>query len=51
MYIMNYTRYNIAYLIRKMSRFTNNLSMYNWKAINKVLKYLRYTLKYELQLY
>jgi hypothetical protein len=38
MYLMNYTS---AYLISKLNRFTSNPSMDHWKAIKKVLKYLR----------
>ena len=45
---MNHTRLDIVYLISKLSRFTSNPSMEHWKAIKKVLKYLRYTLDYRL---
>ena len=45
---MNHTRLDIMYLISKLSRFTSNPSMEHWKAIKKVLKYLRYTLDYRL---
>lgn len=48
MYVMNYTGLDITYSVNKLSRFTNNLSMNNWKAINIVIKYLIYTLDYEL---
>jgi len=47
-YVMNHTRLDIMYLISKLSRFTSNPSMEHWKAIKKVLKYLRYTLDYRL---
>jgi len=40
MYIMNYITLDIAYSIRKLSRFIINPKI--------VLKYLRYTLDYEL---
>jgi len=45
MYLMNYTS---AYLISKLSRFTSNPSMDHWKAIKKVLKYLRYNLDHRI---
>lgn len=48
MYVINYTVPDIAYSFSKLSRFTSNLSMDHQKAINRVLKYLRYTLDYEL---
>lgn len=46
MYIMNYTRSNIASLVGKLNRFTNNPSINHWKVINNVLKYLSYILDY-----
>ena len=48
MYVMNFIRLDIAYSVNKHSRFTSNLSMSHWKAIKKVLKYLRYILDYVL---
>jgi hypothetical protein len=47
-YVINCTRSNIAYSITKLSRFTSKPSMDHWKIIKRVLKYLRYTLNYEL---
>jgi hypothetical protein len=40
MYVMNYITLDIAYSVRKLSRFIINPRM--------VLKYLKYTLDYEL---
>ena len=48
MYVMNCTRPDIAYAVNKLSRFTNNLGKYHWKALVRVLRYLRYTLNYGL---
>ena len=48
MYVMNYTRPDIAYSISKLSRYTSNPRVDHWKAIIKVLRYLRYTLNYGL---
>lgn len=46
MYVINYTRLDIAYLITKMNRFVSTLSMNHWKTIKRILKHLRYTLDY-----
>jgi hypothetical protein len=43
-YVMNCIRSDIAYSISKLSKFTNNLGVSHWKVINRMLKYLRYTL-------
>jgi len=43
--VINYIRPNIAYLVSKLSRFSNKLSMNNWKAIKGYLT-LDYVLHY-----
>jgi hypothetical protein len=43
--VINYTRSDIAYLVSKLSRFSNKLSMNNWKAIKGYLT-LDYVLHY-----
>jgi len=48
MYVMNCTRLDIVYLVSKRSRFTRNPSIDHWKAVRRVLKYLRYTFDYRL---
>ena len=48
MCVMNCTRPYIAYAVNKLSRFTNNLGKDHWKALVRVLRYLRYTLNYGL---
>jgi hypothetical protein len=48
MYIMNCTRPDIAYSISKLSRFTSNPGRDHWKAILRVLGYLKYTQNYGL---
>ena len=48
MYVMNCTWQDIAYVANKLSIFTNSLRKYYWKAIVKVLRYLRCTLNYGL---
>nr|GFA19507.1 zinc finger, CCHC-type [Tanacetum cinerariifolium] len=46
MYAMTSTRSDIAYAVRKLSRYTSNLSTHHWHAIIKVLKYLKKTMDY-----
>jgi hypothetical protein len=48
MYITNCTRPDIAQAINKLSRFTSNPGADHWKAVVRVLKYLRYTQNYGL---
>ena len=48
MYLMSCTRPNIAYTVSKLSRYTSNPSDDHWKAIIRVLRYLRYTRNYGL---
>ena len=46
MYVMNYTRPHIAYVVSKLSRYTSNPGPDHWKAIVRVLRYLKYTQNY-----
>ena len=48
MYVMNCTRPNIAYAVSKLSRYTSNPGPDHWKAIVRVLRYLKYTKNYGL---
>ena len=48
MYLMSCTRPDIAYSISKLSRFTSNPGDDHWKAIIRVLRYLRGTRDYGL---
>ena len=48
MYLMSCTRPDIAYTVSRLSRYMSNLNADHWKAIVKVLKYLRYTCNYGL---
>ena len=43
MYLMSCTRPDIAYAVSKLSRYTSNPGKEHWIAINRVLKYLRFT--------
>ncbi|XP_075515358.1 secreted RxLR effector protein 161-like [Primulina tabacum] len=40
---MSCTRPDIAYAVSKLSRFTSNLGVEHWKAIIRLLRYLKYT--------
>nr|GEV75763.1 zinc finger, CCHC-type [Tanacetum cinerariifolium] len=46
MYAIISTRPDISYAVGRLSRFTSNPSRQHWKAITKVLKYLRCTKDY-----
>jgi hypothetical protein len=46
MYMMNCTRPDIVYSVSKLSRYTSNPGEDHWKAIIRVLRYLKYTLNY-----
>ena len=48
MYVMNCTRPDIAYAVSKLSRFTYNPGEHHWKAIIRVLGYLKYMQNYGL---
>ena len=43
MYLMSCTRPDIAYSVSRLSRYTSNPGHDHWKAIVRVLHYLRYT--------
>ncbi|KAA3469043.1 Zinc finger, CCHC-type [Gossypium australe] len=47
-YLMSYTRPNIASTVNSLSRFISNPGENHWKAIVRVLRYLRYTRDYGL---
>ena len=48
MYILNCTCPDIAQVFNKLSRFTSNLGQDHWKAIIRVLRYLKYTQNFGL---
>ncbi|GKF10979.1 zinc finger, CCHC-type containing protein, partial [Tanacetum coccineum] len=48
MYAMTYTRPDIDFVMGKPSRYTSNPSTQHWKAIQRVLKYLKKTMDYSL---
>ena len=49
MYVMNYTRLDIAYTVNKLSRYRSNPGPGHWMTIVRVLRYLKYTQNYGLQ--
>ena len=48
MYAMHCTRPDIAYAVGMLCRFTSNPSSEHWKAISRVLRYLKGTMDYGL---
>ena len=48
MYLMSYTRPDIAYAINRLSRYTSSLGAMHWQIIARVLKYLHFTHDYGL---
>ncbi|GKA23035.1 zinc finger, CCHC-type containing protein [Tanacetum coccineum] len=48
MYVITYTRPDIAFTMGKLSRYTSNPGTRHWQAIQRVLKYLKKTMDYRL---
>ncbi|GJY99397.1 hypothetical protein Tco_0516827 [Tanacetum coccineum] len=48
MYVITCTRPDIAFVVSKLSRYTNNPGTQYWQAIQRVLKYLKKTMDYRL---
>ncbi|GKD31219.1 zinc finger, CCHC-type containing protein [Tanacetum coccineum] len=48
MYLMTGTRPDLVYVVSRLSRYTSNPSVAHWKAMTRVLYYLRYSHDYEL---
>ncbi|GJX21866.1 retrovirus-related pol polyprotein from transposon TNT 1-94 [Tanacetum coccineum] len=48
MYLMTSTRPDLAYAVSRLSRYTSNPSVAHWKAMTRVLHYLRYSRDYGL---
>ncbi|KAA0026033.1 ty1-copia retrotransposon protein [Cucumis melo var. makuwa] len=46
MYLMNYTRPDIAYAVSRLSRYTHNPNRYHWDALRRLLRYLKGTIDY-----
>ena len=44
MYLMNYTRPDIAYAVSRLSRYTHNPNNEHWNALRRLLKYLKGTM-------
>ncbi|XP_060182404.1 secreted RxLR effector protein 161-like [Lycium barbarum] len=44
MFLMNYTRPDIAYAVSRLSRYTHNPSSEHWNALHRFLSYLRGTM-------
>lgn len=48
MYLMTCTRPDIAFTVNSLSKYTSNPGDNHWKAIVRILRYLRYTRNYGL---
>nr|GEY18308.1 ATP phosphoribosyltransferase 1, chloroplastic [Tanacetum cinerariifolium] len=48
MYLMTCTRTDLAYVVSRLSRYTSNPSVAHWKAMTRLLHYLRYNRDYWL---
>ena len=48
MYLSDWTRPNIAYKLDRFNQYPQSSSQYNWKAIHKVLKYMKSTINHGL---
>ena len=48
MFLMNYTRPDIAYAVSRLSRYTHNLNKDHWHALHRLLRYLRGTMDWGL---
>ena len=48
MFLMNYTRPDIAYAVSRLSRYTHNPGRDHWNALRGLLKYLRGTMDWGL---
>ncbi|KAL0546106.1 hypothetical protein IC582_016011 [Cucumis melo] len=46
MYLMNYTRLDIAYAVSRLSRYTHNPDRYHWDALRHLLRYLKGMIDY-----
>jgi len=44
MYLMNYTRPDIAYVVSRLSRYTHNPNSEHWNTLHQLLKYLNGTM-------
>lgn len=48
MFLMNYTRPDIAYAVSRLSRYTHNPCNEHWNALKRLLKYLKGTIDWGL---
>jgi hypothetical protein len=48
MFLMNYTRPDIAYSVSRLSRYTHNPSHEHWDALKRLLRYLKGTMDWSL---
>ena len=46
MFLMNYTRPDIAYVVSRLSRYTHNPSSERWNALHRLIRFLRGTINW-----
>jgi len=46
--LMNSTRPDVAYVVCRLGRYTHNLNNEHWFALNRLMKYLRGTMNYDI---
>ena len=46
MHLTNFSRHNIAYVVCKLSRYTQNIAQEHWDALVRLIKYLKGTINY-----
>lgn len=49
LYLVQGTRPNIAFAVNDVSRFNTNFDIAHWKAVKRILRYLRGTINYKLK--
>ena len=47
-FLTNYTRPHNAYVVNRLSRYIINLDKSNWDALERVMRYLKGTISYDL---
>ena len=50
MYLMNYTKPDIAYVVSRLRRYTHNPDRYHWDTLCHLLRYLQGTKNYCLHI-
>ena len=49
MYLASTTKPNISFAVSKLSRFVSNPRDHHWRALERVLRYLKGTMNYDIR--